>query len=113
MDGAKPFARWSRRITMLATALLAATLAAAPPIPLDAARRAFDEARLASEDDDGKLWGRALYGPMIFVDPQTRFAVADRADEKGALQADHGVFPGTLPPDVVLANTATNWNGVH
>lgn len=98
---------------MLATAFLAATLAAAPPIPLDAARRAFDEARIASEEDNGKLWGRPLYGPMIFVDPQTRFAVADRADEKRTLKADHGVFTGTLPPDVIIANTATNWNGTR
>ena len=50
------------------------------------------------------MWGRPLYGPMIFVDPQTRFAVANQADGNGVLQENRGVFAGTLPNDVVIAN---------
>jgi hypothetical protein len=96
---------------LIATLVLATTLAT--PIPVDTARRAFDEIRLASEEEGGKLWGRPLYGPTLFVDRQTRFAVANQADANGALKADGGVFTGTLPNDVILANTATNWSGVR
>jgi hypothetical protein len=95
---------------LIASLLLAATLDT--PIPLDRARNAFAEAKLASDEDAGKMWGRALYGPMIFVDPKTRFAVANQPDGNGALKADNGVFTGTLPDSLTIANTATKWNGI-
>jgi hypothetical protein len=97
---------------MLAAVLFAVSVAAATPIPLDDAKHAFDEARLASDEDGGKLWGRALYGPMIFVDPNTRYAVANQSDEKADLKLCNGVYTGYLPKNVVVANTATEWNGV-
>src|SRR5436853_1638458 len=96
---------------LIASLLLASALNT--PIPLDRARNAFAEARLASDEDGGKMWGRALYGPMIFVDPPSRFAVANQADAGGVLKEDRGVFAGTLPNDVVIANTAVNWSSVH
>jgi hypothetical protein len=98
---------------MLIASLLLATTVAATPIPLNRARNAFAEAHLASDEDGGRMWGRPLYGPMIFVDPHSRFAVANQADNGGVLKADGGVFTGTLPKDVIIANTAVNWNGVH
>jgi hypothetical protein len=99
---------------MIPALFLAATLASTPAIPLDAARRTFDDARIASEEDGGRLWGRPLYGPIIFVDPQTRQAVANQQDAAGVLKpAGGGVFAGTLPKEVVIANTATDWGGTH
>jgi len=64
------------------------------PIPYDAARRVFDEARLASDEDGGKLWGVPLYGPLVFADPKTRTFI--RHDGTG----------GELPAGVIVANTA-------
>lgn len=93
--------------------LLAATLATTPPIPLDQAKRAFEELRLASEEDAGKLWGQPLNGPTIFVDPQTRFAVANVADAEGKLKPQDGVYTGTIDQSVILANTATTWRGTR
>jgi len=98
-------------IMLIASVFLATALT--QPIALDRAQRAFAEARLASDEDGGRMWGRPLYGPMIFVDPQSRFAVANQADAGGVLKEDHGVFAGTLPKDVIIANTAVDWNGVH
>lgn len=99
---------------MLLALLLAANTLTATPIPLDAARRTFDDVRVASDEDGGKLWGRALYGPILFVDPQTRYVVANQADASGVLKAvGEGIFAGTLPNDVVIANTATDWGGTH
>src|ERR1051326_5969697 len=97
---------------MIHALLLAATLSTTP-IPLDAARRTFDDVRVASDEDGGKLWGRPLYGAILFVDPQTRYVVANQQDAGGVLKAAGGVFDGTLPKDVVIANTATDWSGTH
>ncbi|HET7712325.1 MAG TPA: hypothetical protein VFL80_10390 [Thermoanaerobaculia bacterium] len=98
---------------MLLALLLAATTTTATPIPLDKAHRAFEEVRLAAEEEGGKLWGVPLAGPMIFVDRETRFAVANQRDAEGALQPAGPVFTGTVPPHIVLANTATTWAGVR
>lgn len=86
---------------------------AADPIPIDAALRAFAEAKAAAERDGGRLWGRSLDGPLILVDPATRFAVASRADAEGKLAPRGGAFVGTLPASVGLANTAVTWAGVR
>lgn len=97
---------------MLIALLLAATTAG-PPIPVDQAQRVFDEIRLASEEDAGKLWGQPLYGPILLVDRATRFAVANVRDAEGKLTPSGGVFVGTLPESVIVANTSTNWSGTR
>jgi hypothetical protein len=96
---------------LLASLALVAAANADPPIPLDRARNVLEEARLACAEDAGALWGLSLCGPLVLVDPQTRFAVANQADGGGVLRAEGGVFAGVLPPDVVVANTATRWSG--
>jgi len=90
-------------------ALLGAT--ADPPFPLDRAKNVLEEARLACAEDGVRLWGRSLCGPLVLVDPQSRFAVANEADGGGVLKAQSGVFAGVLPSSVVVANTATEWSG--
>ena len=99
--------------------LLAFTAAASPAIPLDAARRTLEDVRIGAEQDGGKLWGKELWGPILLVDGATRYVVANRADAGGVLKPAAGadgriaLFVGTLPEDVVIANTATHWGGVH
>lgn len=68
-------------------------------IPLAAAERIFEEARVAAADDDGKLWGRSLYGPLMVVDPKTRDLIRN------------DLFTDKLPPEIVIANTATLYRG--
>jgi len=58
------------------------------------------------------MWGVALYGPMLFADEDTRTVVANQPDENGALHKQGDVFVGKLPPEVNIANTATDWAGV-
>ena len=83
------------------------------PIDLDLAKTYFDEAHRLAELDGGKLWGKSLAGPLLFVDPRSRFAVANQADETGKLTPVGKVFVGTLPANVPLANTALRWAGTH
>lgn len=87
--------------------------ASASPIDLAEAKAAFAlHARLAAADG-GALWGHSLGGPMLFVEPRTRFAVGSQADAEGKLKAQDGVFVGTLPAEVPIANFATRWAGVQ
>jgi hypothetical protein len=72
----------------------------------------FQEAQSLSQRDQGDLWKTKIYGPMLFVDGETRSIVASQADSEGKLTPQGGVFVGTLPKDVGVANTAMEWAGV-
>jgi hypothetical protein len=82
------------------------------PIPVDTARKYFAEAQSLCQSDHGRLWGISLCGPIMFVDPGSRYVVANQADAIGLLRADAGVFVGHLPADQNIANTAVEWSGV-
>jgi hypothetical protein len=83
------------------------------PIPFEAARSAFAEARACSERDAGRLWGLPLDGPLLFADRATRVVVANQADADGELGEVDGVWVGLLPDEVGIANTAVVWSGVE
>src|SRR5262245_52000130 len=87
------------------------------PIPADVARAYFDEASKLCARDAGGLWGIILDGPMIFVDPATRFAVtnsdAAQAGSGLALDPDANVWDVTLPSSLPVANTAVEWAGTR
>lgn len=85
----------------------------ASPIPLAAAKAAFDAAAARCAADHGALWGVSLCGPIMIADRDARFVVTNQADELGKLAARAGVFIGTLPADENIANTATTWAGVR
>ena len=88
---------------------------------LAAAAQAFTEARKACEEDGGRLWGRPLWGPFMLVDPATRrFVASDAIERRGAGAAaptrpvgagDVEVHVGTLPGNMSVANTASEYAG--
>ena len=82
-------------------------------ISVETARSYFKEADSMCQMDQGRLWGASLCGPIMFVDPPSRFIVANQADADGALEAQNGVFVGKLPLAQNVANTAVVWSGVH
>ncbi len=83
------------------------------PIPLAEARERFTEAAALCAADHGATWGLSLCDPMMVVDRQTRFVVANQADARGQLRAQDGVFVGSLPPNQNIANTSFDWAGVQ
>lgn len=91
--------------------LLTAAASAQAAIDPAAARSAFGELRAMCDHDAGNLWGVRLCGPTLFVERDTRAVAADRAS--AALKASEGVFIGTLPKEVAIANTAVDWDGRH
>ncbi len=72
--------------------------------------RYFKEAMLISAKDNGRLWGRNLYGPMIFVDPGSGTAVANERDSAGSFTRLGNVWIGKVPPSFG-SNTAKAWGG--
>jgi len=69
----------------------------------------FTEARQASIGQ--KVWNIDLYGPILFVDEQSRATWANEPDTAGILKPDGKIYKGVLPADVMTANTAINWQG--
>src|SRR5258708_22579307 len=98
------------RLRLLVVLLAAATSARAAIDPA-AARHAFGELRAMCDRDASDLWGVRLCGPTLFVERGTRAVAADTAME--ALKAMDGVFTGTLPKEIGIANTAVDWGGTH
>lgn len=105
------------RVSLLALAFVtlvsARTPGQAPPIDAAKARQYFAEAKALSGRDNGALWKVPLCGPLIFVDSDTRYAVANQADAEGKLKPLEGVFVGTASEELGVANTATKWAGVE
>jgi hypothetical protein len=92
---------------------LCLTVRAQSPASIDPvkAAAAFAEAAQLSARDDGRLWGKALYGPMLFVEPESRAVIANESDAGGLLVKKGDVYAGALPKDVMVANTSIDWAG--
>ena len=102
------------RLALVAVAGLMAASTSAPTCAApDAASAAyvFDTARALCERDAGALWGESLCGPILIVDPADRRVVANRADADGVLVGKDGLYSGTLPAAIALANTRVDWSG--
>ena len=96
---------------MIVCAIAAAAPPAAPPIDMVQAKAAFAEAEAVSNQEGGRLWGKKLYGALFFVDPETRYVVANEPDSEGVLHATDGVYVGTLPKEILVSNAPVEWQG--
>jgi len=108
-----PFILRSLVLGLVLTAGAARVAAQAPAIDTAKARQYFAEAKALSGKDNGALWKVQLCGPLLFVDPATRYAVANQADAEGKLKPLDAVFAGTAPEELGFANTALKWAGVE
>ena len=75
------------------------------------AQAIFQEAARLCGRDGGALWHHSLCGPILLVDWTDNTAVANQADPQDVLKPSGPVFAGTLPPDIVIANTPIEWAG--
>src|SRR5262245_26916277 len=97
--------RTSASLLAAASVVLVATARShAEPIDPAQAGKYFKEMEAASQHDGSKLWGKPLYGPMFFAEPNSRFMVANQADGNGKLTHREDVYCGTLPAEIVIAN---------
>jgi hypothetical protein len=107
------------RVAKVIVAVFAALLAfatcatAQSAIDTKVATQYFRQLKQTSDRDGGKTWGLPLYGPIMFVDPESGNIVANHADLEHKLTAQDDVYVGKLPTEISPANTAIDWGGVH
>ena len=61
--------------------------------------------------DSGKLWGKNLYGPLMYVDRNSRKIIANQPDKEGLLKLKDGVYTGLYPREQIIGNTAVTYGG--
>lgn len=71
----------------------------------------FREIKETCDQDNGALWGKNLYGPLMFVDRSTRRIVANMPDKEGLLKMKEGVFTGIFPKELLISNTPIIYGG--
>ena len=103
--------RWLPLLSMgwLTVGAAAGTAQTAPDTA--AAVAGLAEFDAACHRDGGAWWGRSLCGPIVLVDPETRFAVARPEPASAGFIPRGPAWVGRLPDDAPLANTAVTWNG--
>ena len=78
---------------------------------MEKAAPCFENLKKVSDADNGKLWGKTLYGPTMFADVQTRNLVANQQNKENSLEQKGDLFFGQLPEDIIIANTLINYCG--
>ncbi len=86
------------------------TTVQAQPTPGDA-RRVFSTATRIAAEDNARLWGISLAGPLVLVDRETRFAISNTPAPGFDFVGD--VWTGTLPHTIAIANTAFRFGSVY
>lgn len=61
--------------------------------------------------ENGKLWDHQLYGPILLVNPDSRYIIANEPDNMNFLTKNGNLYIGILPDEMNIANTALEWNG--
>ena len=62
--------------------------------------------------DNGKIWGKNLYGPLMFVDRESRKIFANMPDNQGLLKLKDGIYTGLYPTELIIGNTNRDFGGV-
>ena len=71
----------------------------------------FSEIEEACIRDAGNLWGKNLYGPLMFVDRTSRKITANQPDREGLLKLKDGVYTGLYPTENIINTTTINFGG--
>ena len=71
----------------------------------------FSEIEAACNRDNGKMWGKNLYGPVMFIDRPTRKIVANMPDNDGILKLKDGIYTGSYPKEMIIDNSSKTFGG--
>ena len=61
--------------------------------------------------DNGKLLGKNLYGPLMFIDRNTRKITANQPDKEGILKESDGIYTGFYPKELLIFNNPVKFGG--
>ncbi len=75
------------------------------------AREYFSKIEEACNRDNGKLWGKNLYGPLMLVDRTTRKITANQPDSEGILKEKDGIYTGIYPKELIINNIPVTFGG--
>jgi len=62
-------------------------------------------------NDNGQLWGKNLYGPIIFVERSSRRIIANSPDSQGLLKGKDGIYTGIYPKELIILNAPVDFGG--
>ena len=79
----------------------------------DKASRYFKEIEEICNRDSGRLWGKNLYGPLMYVERGSRRIVANQPDNEGLLKLKDGVYTGLYPKELILSNASVKFGGTQ
>jgi len=71
----------------------------------------FSEIEEACNRDAGTLWGKKLYGPLMFVERTDRKIIANQPDREGLLKFKDGVYTGLYPTESIINTTTIDYGG--
>jgi hypothetical protein len=75
------------------------------------ASRYFKEIEAICNRDSGKLWGKNLYGPLMYVDRVSRKITANQSDNEGLLKSKDGIYSGLFPKELMINNAPVMLGG--
>ncbi len=81
-----------------------------PVINTDSIPYYFNQVKQATRENI-KIWDKDIYGPIMFVNPDTRVVYCNEPDKDNALVVKDGYYTGTLPKEISFQNTSLDWNG--
>ncbi|MCX6325348.1 MAG: hypothetical protein NT144_01660 [Bacteroidia bacterium] len=61
--------------------------------------------------DNGKLWGKNLLCPIMFIDRTSRRIVANQPDNEGLLKGKDGIYTGLYPKELIINNAPMKFGG--
>jgi hypothetical protein len=79
----------------------------------DKASRYFKEIEEICNRDSGRLWGKNLYGPLMYVERGSRRIVANQTDNEGLLKSKNGIYTGLYPKELILSNAPVKFGGTQ
>jgi len=75
------------------------------------ALRYFSKVEDACNRDNGKLWGKNLNGPIMYIDRKSRKIIANQPDKEGLLKVKEGIYSGSYPKELIISNAAVHYGG--
>lgn len=96
-----------RTLLLLASLLLAS--AASAQTDMTSARSGLREFQQVCAEEGTRFWGVSLCGRLLLVEPRTRLTIATFREPDGKFSERDGLFEGTLPTEIQIANTSVHW----
>jgi len=78
---------------------------------VEKAAKYFREVETICNKDNGNLWGKNLYGPLMYIDRPSRKIFANKPDKEGLLKLKDGIYTGIYPRELIIDNICLEYGG--